>query len=119
MKVLSDAPLVCFDIDNTLVMWDYKYDLIPDKFEYLKINGIDYIIHQKHISQLKKHKNRGHTVILWTQGGVFWAEKVVEALGLEEYVDIVQPKPAWYYDDYPSEHFMGKPEYLQRERYLG
>ena len=66
-----------------------------------------------HIQQLKNHKARGHVVVVWSQGGADWARKVVEELGLVEYVDVTIAKPMWYYDDIDSTLFMGKRTYLE------
>jgi phosphoserine phosphatase len=55
---------------------------------------------------MKSHKFRGHTVIVWSAGGVEWAKTVVTALGLENYVDLVVAKPKWYYDDLQSHEFL-------------
>lgn len=71
--------------------------------------------HNKHIAQLKAHKDRGHTIIVWSAGGWEWAEAAVRALKLEKYVDLVIEKPTWYYDDLPCQEFMGKRIYMKDE----
>lgn len=62
--------------------------------------------HKKHVEMLKQFAFRGHTVVVWSQGGSDWAEAAVEALGLQKYVDIIMPKPYWFFDDIPSSVFM-------------
>jgi hypothetical protein len=55
---------------------------------------------------MKKHKARGHKIVVWSAGGWEWAKSVVETLELTEIVDLVMSKPAWFYDDIPSSSFM-------------
>lgn len=84
---LLDADCVaCFDVDETLVKFQ------PDG---------SYVPHEKHIRELKNHATRGHYIIVWSKGGCNWASRIVEELGLREYVDICGKKPDWIYDDKP------------------
>lgn len=98
---MDDRPRVNFDIDGTLVAWEYD----PTK-ESVEINGNMFNIHKAHIDQLKKHKARNHQVEVWSAGGADWAKSVIKALQLEEFVDIVGPKPSWCYDDLPANEFI-------------
>jgi hypothetical protein len=102
----SDFP-VPFDCDDTLVIWDYPPEKLSECI-YLKIDitEIPLLPHKKHIEELKKHKARGHRVIVWSAGGWEWANEVVKKLELEEFVDVVMSKPRWFYDDLPSTEFM-------------
>lgn len=90
MKVLKTSKIVCFDVDDTLVMW----------------KGSDYKPHQLHIDSLIRHAKREHYVIVWSAGGVDWAKKIVEELQLTQYVDLVCCKPAWYVDDKKADEWM-------------
>jgi len=71
--------------------------------------------HKKHVEQLKLHKMRGHTIIVWSAGGWEWAEVVVRALKLEKFVDLVIEKPTWVYDDLPVVEFMPKNIWMKDE----
>lgn len=142
MKVLECNQPTFFDVDDTLVKWDRaQYSDIDKlhavaitcptsrqskiieqetgeeaKLENAKGTWTEYLIpHRKHIEQLKLHKLRGHTIIVWSAGGWEWAEAVVRALKLEQYVDLVIEKPMWYYDDLTANEFMGKRIYCKDE----
>lgn len=107
MFFLHNDQTVFFDCDETLVIWD-----CPEPYEERMFieNGHDvsaYVMpHLKHIEQLKKHKARGHAIVVWSAGGSSWAKAVVESLALTDFVDIVMCKPRWFYDDLKSEEFM-------------
>jgi hypothetical protein len=131
MIVVPCKQTTYYDVDDTLVMWNASA-------EELESRGVDFtcpgsftfidgemresppwsarlLPHRKHIEQLKKHKMRGHTNIVWSAGGYDWAAAVVKALGLEDYVDLVISKPTWFYDDLTPEEFMGKRYYMKDE----
>lgn len=123
MIVLKDRPTVFFDVDDTLVMWNFpaekdKTDIITFTYEgraeRLKI-------HPEHIEAIKKYKIRGHNVVVWSQGGSDWAKAVIEACGLQEFVDIIVPKPAWFYDDLSGAKVLtdSMRRYIDEEKYLG
>jgi phosphoserine phosphatase len=110
MLVINNDPIAYFDVDDTLIMWDYD-----DTKETVWINGYRFNPHKVHIEQIKKHKMRGHTIIVYSAGGsTNWAEPVIKALKLEDYVDVVMPKANWAYDDLPANEFM-KTIYLEDE----
>jgi hypothetical protein len=101
MLVIPGENHAAFDCDDTLVMWFSSCN--PE--EKVKIvcpyGGSETWLkpHKGHIELLKKFKVRGHTIIVWSSGGVLWAEAVVKALGLEAYVDTVMTKPSKLVDD--------------------
>lgn len=102
MKVIESNNMVCFDVDDTLVMWD-----IPESHDHeaFMFDSFGYptrlLPHLKHVELLKQFKVRGHLVVVWSQGGHEWAAAVVKKLGIEEYVDMVMTKPKWIVDDLP------------------
>lgn len=67
------------------------------------------------IEQLKRLKLRHHTIIVWSAGGVDWAETVIKTLGLEDYVDAVMCKPTYVFDDLPVEEFMPKSRLIKKD----
>lgn len=107
-----------FDVDETLILWEpTETQLFSYGKTYTAPGGHQTILvpHLPHVEQLKKHKIRGHTIVVWSAGGAFWAAEAVKFLGLEGYVDLVISKPVWYYDDKTAEEFMGKPYYFKAQ----
>lgn len=107
MQVIIDNELVAyFDVDDTLCLWGSSKDpnniiTIRDEISTVQVTPNIYVI-----EALKDHKARGHAVVVWSQGGFRWAQKVVEALGIGLYVDLIIAKPRWFYDDLPASAFM-------------
>lgn len=117
MKVIKSHRTVFYDVDDTLVIWNWKeYD--PEGKGLISITdpndsvSVALLPHYRHIELMKQFKARGHTVVVWSQGGYAWAEAVVKALGIEYMVDVVMDKPTWYVDDLPAHAYMGNPTYL-------
>jgi len=131
MIVVPCKQTVFCDVDDTLVLWS------PTQ-EQLEKEGIDFecpgsfaliddelvksppwiarlVPHKLHIEQLRKHKMRNHTIIVWSAGGWDWAEAVVRTLKLENVVDLVISKPTWVYDDLQPAEFMPKPQWMKDE----
>lgn len=133
MIVIPCKQTTFFDVDDTLVMWNAT----PEQLEQ---RGVDFecpgslvdidndgnesfapawktrlLPHRYHIEQLKKHKMRGHTIVVWSAGGWDWAAAVIKALGLESFVDLVISKPTWAYDDLQPNEFIPKPSWKKDE----
>ena len=91
-------PTVFFDVDDTLVMWDEKItgDTVSINCDG-QLNHM--VINKGNLEELKRHGSRGIDVIVWSKGGVHWAEMVVRALKIEKYVAGIMTKPFCYYDD--------------------
>ena len=102
------TPTIFFDCDDTLVIWD-KHGKSND-FEAIKFTcyGKEYklIPHKPHIEALKKHKNDGYKIVVWSAGGEEWAAEVVKVLDLGDHVDCTLSKPEFYYDDKRVFEFM-------------
>ena len=117
MQVIDSSRIIMFDVDDTLVIWDWK-DLNPDGIGLVSIENPDakcselVMPHNRHIQLLRQFKARGHTVVVWSQGGHAWAASVCRTLGIDHMVDLVMDKPSWYVDDLPCEAFMKLPIYL-------
>ena len=94
------GPTIFCDVDDTLVMWS-----IPDNWnkDLVTVECRGHISHlapnDHNINLLKKMAKRGHYVVVWSAGGADWAEAVVKALNLEEFVEVVTGKPTYYIDD--------------------
>lgn len=114
MIVFKTNQLVAYDCDETLVMWN-KGELYSIPIDDPFIKGIINFVqpNEKHIELMKKHKARGFTVIVWSAQGVEWAEAVVKALKLEEFVDAVFSKPSAYVDDLPVTEWIGPRVYIK------
>jgi hypothetical protein len=117
MLVIKSSRIVFCDVDDTLVMWNWK-DYSPDGVGLIGITDpndnvtVAVLPHFRHIEMIKQFKARGHTIVVWSQGGWAWAESVVKTLGIEHMVDLVIDKPSWYIDDLPASAFMQNPTYL-------
>ena len=110
MIELKDTITIYFDVDDTLIMWDQSGTKWSDKDEVVIRPDSNYPVlarpHHEHIKLLKKHKQHGEVVIVWSAGGAQWAADVVRALKLEDYVDVCASKPEVYYDDMPIKVWM-------------
>lgn len=112
MKVIENESIIFFDCDDTLVMWGLDpinpaYVINPYYGESERLAP-----HKGHIKVLKERKARGSTIVVWSAGGYKWAEAVVKALNLEEYVDLCMTKPHAYVDDKTAAEIMGERIYL-------
>lgn len=134
MNVVKNEVIVCFDVDDTLVLWGKgPGSAYYDSYEKYK-NGLTYspnpLIefinpydsslnylkpHIRHIELLKQYKGRGFYVRVWSAGGWEWAESVVKTLGLEDYVDSVETKPSKYVDDLQAAEVLGVRVYIKDE----
>ena len=132
MFVLPCKQTTYFDVDDTLIMWKASSEQLDaygvtivqpistvfnEDGEEVEIGGWTQRVlpHRKHIEQLKKHKLRGHTIIVWSQGGYDWAAAAVKALELENFVDLAISKPIWIYDDKKPVEFMPSPIWMSDE----
>ncbi len=116
MKVINIESTIFIDVDDTLVMWKEAETAKADdmiKVQCPHYNTNQFLVpHKGHIKILKDRKARGSFIVVWSAGGFAWAEAVVKALGLEQYVDLVMTKPHAYIDDKQAEEIMGERIYL-------
>ena len=107
MQVIKNELTIFFDVDDTLVMWQGNpYQPGEGKVQIHDPNDKDdpyrfLYPHKRHINFLKKCHNRGYSITVWSNGGWAWAEAVVKALELEDYVTKVESKPLKIVDDLP------------------
>lgn len=111
MKILKSEYIAAFDVDCTIIKpYSECSQEEKDKFPSLLIVtawGEDRFVELTHITdRIKRHHMQGHHVRIWSAGGVDWAETVVKALHLESYIDEVQTKVRWYYDDLDANEWM-------------
>jgi len=100
MTVIETEHVVFFDVDETLIFnVGLKYSH-PEKLSVVYQGFKSFIVpHNTHIEALKKHKENGYTVVVWSHGRWGWAEAIVKVLKLQSYVDFVFSKPDFMYDD--------------------
>ena len=98
MITIKNEATLFVDVDQTLVLWRSKNPNLtiidPYDGEELKLEIVE-----AHVKLIKRAKGRGRTVIVWSHGGCLWAEAVVKAIGIEEYVDYCMTKVEDYVDD--------------------
>jgi hypothetical protein len=93
-----------FDVDDTLILYDLEaYPKLPQITITDPYDGSTrrFAIHTKHVEWLEKMSKRGETIVVWSAGGVKWANAVVIALGITRFVNFVLAKPDTIYDDDP------------------
>ena len=106
MKVLKDAPTLYCDVDNTLVDITYLTDEDADADEGLILDyygKVKLTPRFEFIEAVKQAKAAGYTIVIWSGSGTDWASKVVKALHLDKYVDVVVSKPHLIFDDIRTE----------------
>lgn len=114
MKIIENEKIICFDVDDTLVMWNHPtsddaiYVTDPNDGQECRL-----VPHRFHVNLLKKHRGRGYSIVVWSQGGYMWAYQVIKALKLERYVDIIMTKPLKYVDDLNCPEWMGQHLYFK------
>lgn len=118
--VLKNNSVAYFDVDDTLVLYEWPADkfnetiLIGVKKEdgTYEVPPIRLWPHKEHIARLKQFKPRHQGLVVWSQGGAEWAQAVVEALELSDYVDAILCKPKWIFDDLPPSAWIGDRSYV-------
>lgn len=98
--VMPSGPTLYVDCDDTLIEWTMPSE---DQKETVQITceGITdtYRYNSNNIEYLKQMARRGHRVVVWTQAGASWADAIVKALNLQQYVFACLTKPCYYMDD--------------------
>lgn len=109
MKVFNKENILAVDIDGTLIDYPKKSDTAVTGDIFLAYG--DKLLHLRPMQMniaLMKHckKVREYGILVWSANGKDWAIKVLDALGLTEYADIIMTKPIEYLDDKPVEQWM-------------
>lgn len=96
-KVLKAEHIVCYDVDGTLIRYKVSGGISISNPLTDEVHQV--VEHKSHIDLLKSHSARGYYVRVWSAAGYRWAQTVVKKLGLEDYVDSIETKPALLVDD--------------------
>ena len=109
----NNEQIVLFDVDDTLISFQpVEGQAGVEPIEIVNDGHKSYIYPiTKVIEKLKEHKARNHYVRVHSKGGKEWAETVIKALHLENFVDNIETKPCWYYDDLPADEWMFRVNY--------
>jgi len=103
-----------FDVDGTLILFGHNKK--GCKFFNPNISTWEEAEpYQKHIDLLKRFKEEGCTILVWSRSGAEYTQNVIEALELEEYVDIISDKPTDYIDDEKCCNWIGQKVWLNEE----
>lgn len=115
MKTIGSDKNVFVDVDETLIInKSHKEEFgITDK-EWaansfpmgISKTKVEVMPHFKHIEFIKELKSKNITIYVWSAGGKDWAEAVIKALGLEDFVDFAMTKPELYIDDLEADKWM-------------
>lgn len=111
MMILESDKVAFFDVDDTLIEWWPNTSGDPVDFVDLMYPSGATSRHKvlsKNVRSLIEHKKRGQKIVVWSAGGYEWAAEAVKKIGIEEYVDIVMSKPAWWYDDMTADEVLLK-----------
>ncbi len=111
MFVLKSHHVVYCDVDNTIVRQATDEDSHSIRIE---APGFEQrcALRMLTIRELTREFEKGNSIVVWSARGYDWAEAVVKALGLEQYVAAVASKPSKYFDDIPCTEFMGSRVYI-------
>jgi predicted phosphatase len=119
MKVTRNEYITFWDVDDTIVMHhDHGYSDALKVIDPADISCVTFIKvwpNNNMIRLLKEEKIRGSHIVVWSRGGYKWAEHVILALKLENYVDEVMTKPLAYFDDKLVEEWLKYRVYLSPE----
>lgn len=122
--VIKSESIMYWDCDDTLVLWtdapqSLKEGEFVDIIDPYDEKNVRLKIHYPHVKLLKNKFNRGTTVVVWSSNGYRWAEAVVNALGLQSYVHLIQSKPQAYVDDLTAGEILGERVYLNAANLWG
>lgn len=111
MRINKNEAILPVDIDGTLITHIHKpiyYTddclAVVDPLDSTKVIYVE--ANHAMIRLLKEEHHRGACIKVWSRGGWEWAQNVIKALELEQYVDEIMSKPRSYFDDLPIEKWL-------------
>lgn len=118
MNVIHNDNVAYFDVDDTLLMWQWPKEM-EDQVIEIQLDPsrpvARVVPHKVHIERLLRHKMIGNSVVVWSRSGYQWAQAAVYALGLQDHVDAAMAKPFYYYDDKKCCDILGEHRYIKHE----
>lgn len=120
MVILKKDKVFYCDIDDTLIKFGPVPFLYGGRTVFITCDGLEkeYAVINGNITAIKEHKQRGHGVIIWTKSTYLWAEAVIKALQLENYVDMIICKPEWIADDKSPTDWMPEAKFYDNNEEL-
>lgn len=112
-KPKTDNTLWC-DVDNTLVAFCHQDHFRSIKVDYYGVVKYVKPLH-KNIDFLKSLDARGYTILVHSGNGVAWANEIVKALQLEDYVYDTFTKPIKILDNDENDNWMPRPLNIEKE----
>lgn len=106
MNVIKSENVKPFDVDGTLICDKDESDYHIYVLDPLTKKNMCVGVNRNMIRLLMEEKQRGAFIIVWSRGGYQWAKNVLNALMLENQVDLVMSKPLAYFDDIPVKKWM-------------
>lgn len=113
MLVIRDNNIIPCDVDGTLVREIDCSDAakgLPSVSIKHPLRGNEVVqrtVMVRNVQLVKDLSTRGRFVHVWSAAGNEWAEAVVRALELQNFVGLVTDKPLGYIDDLECQEFMG------------
>lgn len=116
----SEQVIGC-DVDDTLVLWRPRVgtERVVDIVDPYDGHTVTLVVHEPHVKLISDRKQRGCSIMVWSQSGPQWAKAVVDALGLQDVVDEVKAKPFMIVDDLPAEAWLNNRAYLKPDSNYG
>jgi hypothetical protein len=112
MNIIKSENVWVVDVDETLIQ--HKSGTLRIQCPLLKTYS-SFTPCEGNITLLKEKFVRGCYIVVWSQGGFAWAETVVNALQLNEYVHTIMSKPVGYIDDKEIDEWFPKRVYIKPE----
>jgi phosphoserine phosphatase len=107
MKVIEKNKIICFDVDETLIIHDYPAEVQHCVMEFNDSGFKQFRVPNfAMIDALKKNHAQGHHIIVWSQNGYEWVKEVTSKLKLTKYIHYGMCKPDFIFDDLRPEEFM-------------
>lgn len=113
IHITSERIIPC-DVDDTLIHHSPIEGCRKISFDdpFFPGTTVSLWVNEPMVRILKDEKVRGAYVIVWSKGGNRWANAVITALDLINYVDLVLTKPVTYLDDKDCNEWMKDRVYL-------